>query len=125
MQRTTVSVLSLVTLFVAVACGTKDPQEHTKRGTDYLQQKKYAEAIVELRTALHLDPNLGEVRVKLADAYTATGDSRNGFREIVRAADLLPKTATVQIRAGNILLAAGSFDDANARANRVLENDPN
>src|SRR5262245_60305235 len=116
-RKTIAAVLAVSALLVSAGCGQEDPQEHVKRGNDYFQQRKYREAIVELRTALQLNPNMGDVRLKLADAYTATGDVRDAFREIVRAADLMPKDAAVQVRAGNMLLAAGSFDDANARAN--------
>ena len=43
----------------------------------------------------------------------------------MRAADLLPGNADVQVKAANFLLLAGQFEDAKARAERVLAVAPN
>ena len=61
--------------------------------------------------------------MKLAASYLQTGDVLNGLREQVRAADLLPANNDAQIEAGNLLLLAGRFEDAKARATRVIAAD--
>lgn len=126
LKRLSGAIALLTALLTAAACGgPDDPQEHLRRGSEFLTQKKYQEAIVELRTAVQIDPRLAEARRKLADAYLATDDVANAIRETVRAADLLPDDAALQVRAGNMLLAAGQFEDADARANRALARDRN
>ena len=62
--------------------------------------------------------------LRLAQTYERTSDLQNAYREYIRAADLLPDRAEVQVKAGNFLLAAGRFEDAKARAEQVLQGDP-
>ncbi len=85
---------------------------------------KYKEAALEYRNALQQDPRAGDVRVKLAETSLKTGDLPNALGEYVRASDLLPDDTAVQLKAGNFLLVAGRFDDAKARAEKVLAKDP-
>src|SRR5215467_4280107 len=59
----------------------------------YAAQGKYPEAIVEYRNAIAIDPNFGEARYSLGQAYMRTGETQSGYREYVRAADLLPDDA--------------------------------
>jgi Flp pilus assembly protein TadD len=47
-------------------------------------------------------------------------DAPNALRELARAADLLPRDGEAQIAAGNLLVLAGRFDEAQARARQVL-----
>src|SRR5690606_13072206 len=89
-----------------------------------MAEKKYAEAILEYRNAIKQDGKFAEARMKLADAYVATGDNRNALREAVRAADLLTDSVDAQLRAGTLLLAAGQYADARARAVAALEKEP-
>lgn len=108
------------------ACST-DPQvakqEHFTRGQAYIAEKKYSEAIIELRNAVQIDGQFGEARFQLAEAYAQIGDADNAFREYVRSADLLPD-AKVQLKAGMLLLLSGRHEDAKARAEKVLGVDP-
>ena len=108
----------------AAACSKPNPQEHLARGKAYLDQKKYDEAIVELRTAIQADARLTDARLKLADAYIATGKPAQALQELVRAADLLPNDAVVQLRAAKLLLMARSYTDAKTRAENLIKLDP-
>jgi tetratricopeptide (TPR) repeat protein len=117
----------LLLLTVAVGC-SKDPavarQEYFDSATRLMAEKKYNDAIVQLRNALKADPKFGEARLKLAEAYAETGDTRRAVQEYVRAADLLPGSADAQIKAGNIMLLGGRFEDAKSRAEKALAADP-
>ncbi len=99
-------------------------EQYLARGTSYVAEKKYAEAIIEFRNVLKNDPRSGETRAKLADAYLNVGDARNAIRETVAAADLLPDDVDAQLKAGQFLLLAGRYEDAKARAERALARDP-
>src|ERR1700741_711578 len=94
------AVLILIVAATASAC-SKDPaaakRGYLESGNRYFDQKKYAEAIIEYRNAIKLDPSFGEARRRLAICYLQTGDALNGVREQVRAADLLPDRVDVQI----------------------------
>src|SRR6185295_9118343 len=91
----------LAGLVFTAACST-DPEkaklEYVKSGDAYVAQKKYSEAIIQYRNAIQKDPRFGEARLKLAEAYAASGDAPNAFREYLRAADLMPTNMDLQIK---------------------------
>ena len=125
-SRIVVGLLAVATV-VAVSCSknpTASKREYCDSGNRYFEQKKYAEAIVTYRKAIQLDPQFGEARYRLADAYDRVGDANNAFREYVRAADLLPNNQEAQLKAGVFLLATEKFEDARTRAQKVVDRDP-
>jgi putative PEP-CTERM system TPR-repeat lipoprotein len=126
MLRSRLVFASLLALGVA-ACSS-DPatlsKRHIKSGDGYLAKKQYDDAIVEYRRALQILPQSGEAHYKLAEAYAATNDIINALPEYVRAADRLQDDYKLQLKAGNLLMLAGRFNDAKNRARLVLRADP-
>src|SRR5689334_11363876 len=118
---------SLLLVVLSWGC-SKNPErvkaEAFANGEKYFEAQQYKEASVEYRRAIQADPNFGNARAKLGETYIRIGELSAALRETVRAADLLPTRADVQIRAGNLLLAAGKFEDARTRADRVLSSSP-
>ena len=96
-------------------------REAVTRGDALFAKAQYGEAVIEYRRAIQFDARYGEAHRKLADTYLKVGDGANAIREFVRAADLLPDDADLQIKVGNFLLAGGRFDDARVRAEQVLK----
>ena len=90
-----------------------------------MAQKKLPEAILEYKRAVQIDGKYGEARLKLADALMAANDPGHAYGEYIRAADLMPDDEATQLKASGILLFAGKFDDAEARADKVLARHPN
>jgi putative PEP-CTERM system TPR-repeat lipoprotein len=118
--------LGVLAMVVGVACSADTDVEKRAafdRANAYAGQQQYAEAIIEYRRAIQIDPGFGQARQKLAEAYMSVNDVPGALREIVRAADLLPDDLDVQLKAGNLLLAAGRFEDARSRAEHVLARD--
>ena len=117
----------LVASAVLSGC-SRDPEaakrEYVRSGDRFMTEKRYQEAVLAYRNALKLDPRYGEARLKLAESYTQLGDPQNAYREIIRAADLLPDDAETQLKAGATLLAAGQFEDSRSRAEKVLAKTP-
>jgi putative PEP-CTERM system TPR-repeat lipoprotein len=118
----------LIVLSLSWACSEANPEvakrEYLESGNRYFKQKKYNESIVEYRNAIQQDPKFGEARFQLAEAYQAINDLPNALREYARAADLLPNDTRAQLKAGDFLLLAGRYEDAKARAERVVKSDP-
>ena len=114
-------------LSATVAC-SRDPEavkhEHFAKGNAYAASKQYAEAILEYRNALKIDPRFGAARYQLAEAYAANNDMRNAYGEYIRAADLSPENEEAQLKTGNLLLVGRRFTDARQRARVVLERNP-
>ena len=121
-----------ITLLISclLACGlaacSKDAQkrEAVASADAYAASGKNNEAIIEYRRAVQLDPKDGDVRLKLARTFLAVGATSSGLREMLRAGDLLPDNADVQIAIGNLLLTNEKFEDARARADRILQRQP-
>ena len=122
-MHTAASILILIGVLVGTGCSVR-PAEHVKRADDFVAQKKFAEAIIEYRSALEQDANLGGARLKLADLYAQQGDVQNAYREYLRAADVLPDNQDAQLKAGAMLLMADRFTDARIRAEGVLRAHP-
>jgi tetratricopeptide (TPR) repeat protein len=119
-------VLVLTLTLVAVACSdpARKKQEHLEQGDKYVLEKKDAFAIVEYANAVKIDPKFGEARYKMAQALERT-NNRAALPEYIRAADALPDNREAQIKATQILLLSGRFEDAKTRASALLAKDPN
>ncbi len=122
-----VGVVGLLLTAGLVGC-SKDPEKEKQAyfasGNALYEQGKFGDAVVEYRNALKADPKFGEARLKLAEAYLKTGDTRRAGQEFIRASDLLPGSAEAQLKAGSLLLLAGRFQDAKSRAEKALQADP-
>ncbi len=114
-------------LALSVSGCARDPHaemlKYASSGDTFAAAGKLPEAVIEYRNAIQRDPRAGDVRLKLAEIYVQQGDRTKALDEFVRAADVLPD-ASVQLKAGSILLIAGRFDDAKYRAERALADDP-
>ena len=80
--------------------------------------------MIDFRNAVQEDPRLGSAHERLGDVLVQTGDRTGAVRQYVLAADLRPEDVRLQIKTGSMLLSAGRFDDAKARAEAALIVDP-
>jgi putative PEP-CTERM system TPR-repeat lipoprotein len=121
------ALLAVLSLVLLVTASCRDPQAAKARyvasAERYLAEGKTAEAVIEYRNAIDQDPKSSDLRQKLSETYLNAGDPANALQALVRAADLKPEDAELQIRTGQFLLLAKRFDDARARADSVLKKD--
>ena len=124
--KTSGSILVLCAALSAAACGDSETakRQSLENGKRLMTQDKTTEAIAEFRNALRQDPRFGEARWELAQAFEKAQNMQNAFREYIRAADLLPDDPKVQLRAAQLLLLAGRFEDARTRVDNALKKDP-
>jgi Flp pilus assembly protein TadD len=119
--------LVLLSVLTVGAC-SGDPevgsQDALARGDKLAAQGSFNEAIVEYRRAVQLAPRSGKARQKLGDAYFKNKNMDGALTELVAAADLLPTDIEAQLRASELSLLVGRFDDARGRAEKVLALDP-
>lgn len=126
MTRRVIAQVAVVSMLATLpsAC-SRDParakRAHLERAGGYVQNRQYAEAVIEFRRALQEDPRDGELRFQLAEVLMHVNDYGAAMREYVRAADLLPARVDAQLKAAKLLLLSGHFEDAKTRARRVLE----
>jgi tetratricopeptide (TPR) repeat protein len=113
-------------LLATAACSSPEVQKrrYVERGNAYAAEKRDAFAVVEYANAVRLDPKFGEAHLKLAETYERMDNLRAAFPEFIRAADALPDDRDVQIKATQILLMGGRFEDAKARVTALLKKNP-
>ena len=84
------TALSVLIPLVFLGC-TQDPvvrkQQHVERGSRFLEEGKYNEAVIELKNALQLDPTFVPALYALGRAYYAKGWYLDAARELSRAAE--------------------------------------
>ncbi|MCL4813308.1 MAG: tetratricopeptide repeat protein, partial [Vicinamibacteraceae bacterium] len=113
-------------MLLGAACGgdrQQAKQAHLANGNAFFEKGDYQKAVLEYRNAVRIDERFGEARYQLARAYEKLQDPAAAFRELTRAADLLPDRTDVQLHAARYLLLAERFDDARTTARKVLAKD--
>jgi tetratricopeptide (TPR) repeat protein len=119
--------LVLVALVLAASCA-RDPQAakraYLESGDAYFSAGRYPEAVVEYKNAVQQDAQFGEARYKLAQTYERLSNFKSAYQEYRRAGDLLPEDDGVQLKVGQVVLAARQFEDAKALAERLLQKNP-
>jgi len=125
-QNTMIRFFAVALALLPVACSSPEVQKrrHFEKGNEYAAAKRDEFAVIEYANAVRLDPKFGEARLKLAETYERMNNLRAAFPEFVRAADALPDNRDVQIKATQILILGGRFDDAKARATALLTQNP-
>src|SRR5262245_43859849 len=116
-------------LVLAVGLASCTSAEKAKRqaleqGNKAFDERRFQDAIFLYRTAIAKDERFGEARLKLSEAYLAAGNAEGSYKELLRAADLMPEDTAVQLKAGGYLLVARQFEDAQTRARMILDRDP-
>jgi tetratricopeptide (TPR) repeat protein len=97
-----------------------DPRPHEFRGIWYSFQRAWQDAIQSNRRALELDPGLGEVRLRLAEAYFQVHDYDAAEREFRAVLSKTPRSTEAQARLADVHLARGEKDAAEVLYNDVL-----
>jgi len=128
MSRTVVTrFLAALSCVVLLAC--QDDQAklaaHMERGDAYAKDEKAAEAIIEYKNVLQIDPNYGPAHYALAKAYLATNKLREGYWELRETARLSPDNLEARLQYGHLARMAGEREEALAQADGVIAADPN
>src|SRR5262245_38485593 len=98
--------LVLVPCLLLLASGCKgDPQArkatHLQNGDAYVAQEKYAEAAIEFRNAIKVDPKDAQPYYKLALVLLKQGELpqlQNAFQALQRSVDLDPSLTDAQLK---------------------------
>lgn len=120
-----VAMLAIGCVFVLGACASKEKKltAHLERAAEFEQKGQPKEALLELRSALQIDPKNAEVNFRIAEQLSKSGDFANAmffYRETTR---LDPERDDAALAEAKLVL----FDDT-ARADelvtKVLARDP-
>ncbi len=119
-------LLASCPLLLLMACQDDESQiaDHLSRGDAYLEDGKFAEAIIEFRIVLQTDPNDKEAHWGLAQAYLEDKRIREAFWELRETSRLDPENLDARFQFGNLSIFAGDPEEALRQAEGMIERDP-
>jgi tetratricopeptide (TPR) repeat protein len=123
--RLRVLILALPPLLLA-ACQDDAArlQEHLARGEGYVKEERFAEAQIEFKSALQIDPNHADAHYKLAHAYLRGRKLREGFWELRETVRLDANNHAAKLEFAQLAILAGEHEEALKQAELVIEADP-
>ena len=118
----------LAAVLVLVACQDDSERlaEHEERAEAYLEEGKHAEAIIEFKSMLEMDPNLADAHYGLAQALLKEKKIRQAYWELQETVRLDPGNLDARLEYGQLLLFGKESDIENAltQAEAVLAAEP-
>jgi tetratricopeptide (TPR) repeat protein len=130
MMRLTSSFLarfSVAALGITVsACSidaTARARKYVEQGDAYMSRGQFKEAVLEYGNAVKARSDWAEAYYKRGRGYSSLNDPFRAYQAYSRAADLDPSNVDAQLQLGSLLLAAGEYEAARARAQAALQRD--
>ncbi|MDO6425517.1 PEP-CTERM system TPR-repeat protein PrsT [Thalassotalea sp. 1_MG-2023] len=106
-KKITLSIAIAVALGLS-ACGDKSSQEYIQMGEKSIENANTAEAIVQFKNAVRIEPKSVAARTHLGLAYVKQGAYANAEKELERALELGASDDSVVV---NLALARGKLED--------------
>ena len=101
------------------------PQVHFTLGSVYSATGKNAEAVVELRRAMEMEPNSDEGYRRLGAAYLDIGRSKEAIQAYQRALQINPYYWENYSNLGVAYYSLGDYDNSTVYLRKVIELEPN
>ncbi len=98
--------------------------EHMARGDEYVEQSKQAEAIIEYKSVLQIDPNHALAHHALAKAYLRNRQPREGYWELRETVRLDPANLDARLEFAQLAMLAGESEEALTQSEAVIAADP-
>ena len=124
---TVLLLLSSVGLSTLVGC-SRDPkvqaEKHYARAEKFLKNNNMDAAVIELRSAIQLNPKLAKAHFELGNIELQRGAPQIAFQEFVATTRADGKHRQAQIMVGEMLARARNFVEARGQAQLILSNWP-
>jgi tetratricopeptide (TPR) repeat protein len=126
--RATILLSSLLILSLAVGC-SRDPEKAKRRylesGQRFVQQQKYAEAQIQFKNALKIDPRYVDAFYELGKAQLAMRQGQDALKSYTQALSLAPKRDDIRLDLAKLYIGGTLPKEAEQEINTVLEHNPN
>ena len=99
-------------------------QSYYEHGMQYVEQKDYVKARIELKNALQIKPDLAAAWKALADMDERDRNFQALAGDLRKLVELDPKDISAKLRLGRLFLLAGAFDNALKTANEAADLEP-
>ena len=90
---------------LSISC-SQSKEKHLTRGEEYLQKRKFQEALMEFRSAAEIDKDSAEAHWGLARSYENLGQFYETINELQKVGELNPKNLDAKTKLGNYFLAS-------------------
>jgi Tfp pilus assembly protein PilF len=128
-RRAALGAVMLFLSFSLLSGCFRDPNvrkhKYLESGQKFSAQGKDREAVIQFSNALKIDKNFADAHYALAQTYLHMGSMSAAYGELRKTADLQPTNYKARIDLGNLLLAGGKTDDAQAQAAAIVAAEPN
>lgn len=116
-------VLFLCLLGFLTACSSSEEKsvEYLNRANEYYEQGKFAEAKLEAKNAIKLDPKASNAFLILGNCSVKEQNWRGAFGAYSKAVELDPSLIEAQLGLGRIYLLSRQLDKTNEVVDKVLE----
>jgi predicted O-linked N-acetylglucosamine transferase (SPINDLY family) len=111
-------------LFRQLFAGMRSGRSEFKRGTAALLAGRMDEALVALRRAVELKPDLPEAHYNLGAVYRTLGNRDEALAAYRRAAELAPGFAAAHVDVGSVLRERRDYEDAERSLRTALALQP-
>lgn len=115
-------------LVFSPACNSEaNKQKHLARGEEYLQKRKFAEAVMEFRAASDIDKNSPEAHWGLARTFENQGMIYETIDELRQVTQLAPANLDAKAKLGNyfLLLQPPQTDETQKMLDEIFAVNPN
>jgi tetratricopeptide (TPR) repeat protein len=119
-----IALCGLLAFFIS--CGvSKD--KHLARGEEYLQKRKYQEALMEFRAAADIDRDSAAAHWGLARAFESLEQFNEALEELKKTSDLAPDNLEAKTKLGNyyLLVSPPMIAETEKVLEEVFAKDPN
>ena len=98
--------------------------KYLEKGDALFRQGRYAEAVLQFRNAVQIDPRLAQAHYELGRTYLRLGDGELAYREFLATAELEPKNIEAHLQLASLLVAGGHSQEARETVEHVLALEP-
>ena len=102
----------------------KQKISYLNAGNKYLDARKYAEAVIEFRNAVQIDPRFSIAHRQLGKAYLGLGNPEAAFREFTTTITLDPADAQSRLSLASLQLRRRQYSEAKSNVQKVLVVEP-
>ncbi len=112
----------------ALAPGCKSDEDKVagfmERGEAYLEQEKYAEAALEFKNVIQINPNDAKAHELLSTAYFKDRKVRQGYWELSEAVRLSPEDNDLRLTLAALSMAANAHESVIEHADVLIQKTP-
>ena len=110
-----------------VSCTSQSRQRHLDRGEEYLQKRKFHEALMEFRAASEIDKNSAQAHWGMARAHENLAQFNETVENLRKAVELDPDNLEAKAKLGNYFLVFQPplFHETEKIIEQIFSQDPN